>query len=605
MNDFIEIDLRISGPAELQNRSQKIRVGDTVRVGRAPSNGIEIPWDRRISREQADLYFDGDQLHITCLVGARNPVLCGKRAYREVSLNVGQEFRIGETRFTLRESEASMRDSLNQQFGEEIPADVVENAYSSHELLGVELNTSQRQMEILATLPGLIAAAQDDGELVRCVLPRLLDGIRDADGVVIAQFDDAWLEESAGPDVLTRPKMIEVLTRSGFGGQFRPSRRLILKALREQQSHVHVWSEGEGGRRFTVSDGLEWAFCVPLRNEFSRGWCIFVAGRLTQVVHAEEVIQSDLRFAEVLAKFIVASRQLRSTSAQVARLNTTFSPRVATAVASHEGRQLLKPAERDMTTLVCGVQGISSSNVGAARGLSASLEAIRETLKIVVSGILDRDGAIVEVRSDGATALWGWPLPSPDGPIAACQAALDIARSFMDESLHEGGALDGIDLGIGIAHGTTIAGPIGPPIQANIGTYGPAVSHGTLLAASAKQFGVTICLDEPTAGWVQLRLNKREGRVRRLARVRSGRDGAAMDVFGLLPPLTETPTVTEEMIIRFDAAIDALIDGHWQEARSMLDRMPDSDKPTQFLLDKMAESSNLPPVNWDGVFSLC
>lgn len=115
---------------------------------------------------------------------------------------------------------------------------------------------------------------------------------------------------------------------------------------------------------------------------------------------------------------------------------------------------------------------------------------------------------------------------------------------------------------------------------------------------------MTICIDEVTAGWVQMRLKKSAGRLRRLARVRLAEDETPIDVFGLLPPLAESPSVTDEMIAQHDSALDAIEEGHWETARSILAQLPESDQATRFLLGKMAETSGVPPFGWDGAFSV-
>jgi len=604
MNELMEIDLRINGPAELQSRHETIREGDTVRVGRSPATGIEIPWDRRISREQADLYFDGSRLHIKCLEGARNPILCGRRAFREVSLDVGTEFRIGETRFTLRESEASTRDSLNQHFNEQSPRDVVEHSYASQALWRDGAGSSERQMEILASLPSIMATAESDDELIGRIVPCLLDGIANADGAMVAQFDNAWLEDTAGPEVLTRPVLIQVKTRANFEGAFRPSRRLILKALRMKQSLVHRWARNESGQKYTVSDGMEWAYCIPLRNDQCRGWCFFVAGHLTRVTAADEAVRNDLRFAELVAEILGATRQIRYSEDKRCRLKGMFAPAVVREIMSQDTREVMQSAECEMTALHCDVRGAGTLAVSNDRNLRGALDSVHEMLNIVVSGILDHHGAISQSDSDTVAGIWGWPIKAVNGPFAACQSSLDIVRSLASGRLPDEGLRSGLSIYIGIAHGDAIAGLIGPEPHVKVGAYGPTVNRGRQLAEWAARFGVDVCLDDVTAGWVQLRLKSSWGRVRRLARVRDSDDETPINAFGLLPSLAESAALTEEMLIRYDSAIDAVIDGEWNEARSILALMPETDRPTQFILRRMAETSNVPPDDWAGVFSL-
>ena len=52
-------------------------------------------------------------------------------------------------------------------------------------------------------------------------------------------------------------------------GDFQPSQRLIVEALRQRQSVLHVWTgtgaaEPDSSESFTASGDLDWAFCVPV-----------------------------------------------------------------------------------------------------------------------------------------------------------------------------------------------------------------------------------------------------------------------------------------------------------------------------------------------------
>ncbi len=560
-----------------------------------------MPWDRRISREQADLYFDGDQLHVTCLDHARNPILCGRRAFREVSLNVGQEFRIGETRFSLRESEASTRDSINQQFEEATPAELVEDAYSAQDLLRVGMSHTVRQAEILAAIPQRMVDAATDDQFARQLLPGLLDGIPAADGAVIARFDDSWLKPSAGPDVLTRPEMIQVLTRAGFRGQFRPSRRLILQALREGRSCLHRWGSGERGGRFTVSEGLGWACCVPLRGEACRGWCLYVAGRLSSVVATDDGIRGDLRFAEMLAQFLAATRQVRLAAGRSAQWRTRVSLSAASSPNLPSDPERSEALQADMANLYCEVAG-GMQPTGSTLGMQPVLDVQHDTLNMIAGGILDREGTIVEAGADVAMAVWGWPLRQPDGPLPACRAALDISRSFVARQADAAAPGSGGSVNIGIAFGPTTARFIGPPSLMKVATQGIAVDRAVVLATCARTFGTGICLDDVAAGWAQLRLKSSLGRIRRLARVHSDTGATPFEVFALLPPPAETPALTDSMLGEYDAALTAVIDGEWDEARERLARLPVTDLPTKFLQARMAEANQQPPADWDGSF---
>ena len=64
------VELRARGAEAYEFIRRTVSDGEVVRIGRAPRNGWRIPWDPMISREQADLSFEGERVYISCLAEA-------------------------------------------------------------------------------------------------------------------------------------------------------------------------------------------------------------------------------------------------------------------------------------------------------------------------------------------------------------------------------------------------------------------------------------------------------------------------------------------------------------------------------------------------------
>src|SRR5262249_12036675 len=139
--------------------------------------------------------------------------------------------------------------------------------------------------------------------------------------------------------------------------------------------------------------------------------------------------------------------------------------------------------------------------------------------------------------------------------------------------------------------------------QAKVGVFGPVVNQGSRLQGMTRQFGVDICVDETTADFVRDFVPKHQGRVRKLGCVLPKGMDLALNVSELLPPASGACPVTDAMIERHDAAVEAVVAGQWTTAQEILESMPDSG-PKQFLLDGMAEFGNSPPADWRGSFVL-
>jgi adenylate cyclase len=119
-----------------------------------------------------------------------------------------------------------------------------------------------------------------------------------------------------------------------------------------------------------------------------------------------------------------------------------------------------------------------------------------------------------------------------------------------------------------------------------------------------RQFGVDICIDETTANFVRRLMPPEQGRCRRLARVRPKGMDTPLLVHELLPPDEEGGKVTDTAMLNYEAALNAIIAGKWEEGLERLNAVPDEDGPKNFLLAQMAKSNNVPPDGWDGAFSL-
>ncbi|MBM4076570.1 MAG: adenylate/guanylate cyclase domain-containing protein, partial [Planctomycetes bacterium] len=402
---------------------------------------------------------------------------------------------------------------------------VRESFYAPDVLSRAEFGNAAQQIEILANLPDLIAKTGTDDELSIQVAELLLKGIPQAEAVAVVRYAGDDLNAAlSGASPVPNPSSIRVETRESYSGRFRPSRRLMLKALQLQQSAMHIWEEEGSSLEFTSSDGLGWAFTSPIRGEACHGWCLYVSGkgsrRGNMFVH-EETLQGDLRFTELLAQFIGSIRQVRTLQNQRTQLSAFFSPKVIeNLTGTRASRAEMAPAERDVTVLFCDLRGFSKRSEALRHDLHALLKSISEALGVMANGVLGRDGAIADFQGDAILGFWGWPIPDANGPWPACQAALAIAEGFRkaNEDAHD--LLKGLSAGIGVAHGRALAGRIGTEQQAKIGVFGPVVNQGSRLEGMTKQFGVSICIDQTAAAYLRKNVPATEARTRLLARVR-------------------------------------------------------------------------------------
>lgn len=603
------IDLSITSSDSTHRIRHSLSSGEVVRIGRAPEDGLRVPWDNKISREHADLLWDGDRLHIKCVESARNPVVYRSQLGRTLSIFKGERFMIGSTTFAvLRPGEEDVGGALDveEQFEATTSPDVIEQSFSSQQLHHVSFGNTEQQMELLSGLPEMISASESDEDLAVRLARLLLKALPAADGVAVAHFDESELPQPGSSSwTMPRPVMMRVETRPDFHGRFRPSRRLILSTLTSQQNAMHVWGGDSKSVEYTITEGLGWAFATPIRGEACRGWCLYVSGKGAAgggLVASDDELKSDLRFTELVAQFIGSVRTVRVLQQEMTQMSTFLSPNVIKNLTGN--RDVLTPAERDISVLFCDVRGFSRKAEIMSDNLQDLLRSVSIALGVMANGILDRDGTIADFQGDAALGFWGWPVELEMGPIPACRAALDIHRSFRRGSNDTESMLYGFSVGIGISHGRAIAGQIGTTKQAKVGVFGPMVNQGARLEGLTKQLGVPICIDESTAEWVKQRMPATQARVWRLARVRPKGMDVPMTVFGLLPPEHEYPEVNDSVTMLYDLGLKSVTHGNWVDAIKVLGKIAGEEGPQRFLLEQMERHGNKPPSDWDGAFTL-
>lgn len=636
------VELIAAGPGPGQLLRHQLLEGQTSRIGRAPQTGLAISWDRSISREQADVCWHGDWLSVVNVPTATNPIRFKGEASRQVVAFSEDSFQIGQTTFRVEltvvplwreqtmvaEPEPLVRlpkptqpiaqptiipppsDEISE-FQTSEDSLVEEHSYKIDELKGVSFGDPERQMEVLSNLPRLISGTKSDVDLALTLVGLLMDAIPTSIAAAVAVFDEndlGTIRSSDDLNTMPKPKLMRVQTREKFDGRFVPSRRLLRKALRRNESALHIVGDNDvdNSGNFTMSGTLGWAFCAPIIEESSAGWCLYVAGegaRDGSGLVTADMLKGDLRFTQLVAQIIGSIRTVRMLQEQTTQLSSFFSPKVIANLTRRSAGNILAPSERDISVLFCDVRGFSRKSEQLKNSLPQLLESVRAALSAMTGGILAYDGAIADFQGDAALGFWGWPEPLPDGPVSACRAALSIQQVF-NLPPEQQGLLAGFSCGVGISHGRAIAGQIGTPQQAKIGVFGPVVNQGSRIEGMTRLFGVGICIDEATADFVGRHMGPTQARVRRLAKVFPKGMDTPLLVSELLGPDDGECLTTDAVVTAYERALDEVIAGRWTQALALLNDVPETDGPKKFLLDQMASLNNQPPANWDGVFRL-
>lgn len=583
-------ELVILGPEATHRKRRPLPERQRLRLGRAPQSDVCVPWDPLVSREHAEVEYRDGQLHVWRLERARNPIYHGDRDAQEFAIGDGGEFRIGHTQFRL----------MGDTPANEPPESVEEHVFPLGALPSFAFRKADHWLEVLSGLPELIEQSRTDEEFAQRLVQILLSAVPQAEAAAVVVHEQAAVPSVGGEP--GAPRILQWDTR-GDVGSFRPSRRLVLGAVGRGESILHVWNAEDSQQKYTYSGHFDWAFCVPMTEPACRGWCLYVSGSFGDesahqtIIPSGESLQEELRFAELLAQFIGSIRQMRMLEHQQAGLGQFFSPAVRTALTGAAGVSTLAPRETEITVLFCDVHGESRPH-GAPTDLDSVVQRINRVMRTMTRGIFQQDGVVADFQGNAALGFWGWPVGSPDGPLRACRAALAIQQMFR-QAIGER-----FRVGIGIAHGTAIAGKIGTEDQAKLGVFGPVVNLGSRLQGMTRQLRASILIDDATAQQVRATLPPTEARIRRLGRIRPYGMEDVVAVCQLLPPVSEVPAITDQNIRDFEAAVDAVADGRWPEALALLDNLPIADRTKDFLMLFIALNGYDPPAHWDGIFAL-
>lgn len=594
-------ELKAQGVEKEDRWQRKLVPGETAVIGRAAGLWT-VPWDPFVSRRHAEILWQEDELEVRQLETAGNPIFLRGSPTPRFRIRPGEHFVIGSTTFSLIEQKSVSF--------EEGGAPAQEHVFGRHDLARVRYRDADRRVDALSRLPELIASAHTNAELFVGLTSILLAGAPRADVVALVVVDSGAIADRPPVRVLHWDR------RRATDGEFHPSRRLAIDALRRlRKSVVYVWrgeADASSLNRSVVDEGNDWAFCTPVRGETCRGWGVYVAGRSSNVdatftrdvVISPNDLEEDVKFAELVAAILTSLRQVRLLERRHASLTQFFSPRVLSKFAEEDPEVALEPKQSDVSVLFCDLRGFSRDAESRSGDLMALLERVSKALGVMTSNILDQGGVVGDFQGDAAMGFWGWPVAQVDRFRRVCLAALTIRSQFEQSARKPDHPLHGFRVGIGIASGTAVAGKIGTTDQAKIGVFGPIVNLASRLEGMSKILAAPILLDEESARLAREQLSLQEGRIRRLARVRPAGMDRPIEVSELLPPVDQYPLLTDDHIVSYEAALDAFIGGDWDLALEHFHRVPPFDRAQDFMTAYIVQNNRTPPSDWNGVVNL-
>ncbi len=566
---------------------KKLLLDNEYALGRDETLELSVDWEPFLSRNHLTITVRKDNVFIRVSSSVSNPVYYQGEPGDKFKLENGEHFTIGSTKFRLASRNTEFAAPVNQ------PVEAV--TFDSDDLNKVQYRDADTRIEILSHLPEVIWGTRTEEELLHRLANLMLGGVERAEAVAIVTAD----EEDE----------IQVLhwdRRRETEGVFRPSTRLIQDSLKNiQKSILHIWDKrDETSSNYTSVAEFDWAFCTPIKNKKSSPWGIYVAGKLGNPHKDSPALRADVKFTELVSEIIGAVQQIKNLERKQSGFRQFFAPTVLEALGDDLDTSMLEPRECDVTVLFCDLRGFSQKVEKSSENLIGILQRVSSALEVMTQNILKFKGVTGDFQGDATLGFWGWPISSPNSPLDACKAALQIRESFQNASAIPDHPLADFKMGIGIAHGRAVAGKIGTTDQVKVTVFGPVVNLASRLEGMTKKLRVPIVIDEKTRDEILPLIKDAEIRIRPLGNILPYGMEKPVFVSEILPPCQSESDLTDEHIKLYEKGVNHFLEGNWDEAYESFHQIPASDRAQDFLNLIIAQHNRIPPRDWDGIIRL-
>ncbi|HSC19350.1 MAG TPA: adenylate/guanylate cyclase domain-containing protein, partial [Rhizomicrobium sp.] len=169
-------------------------------------------------------------------------------------------------------------------------------------------------------------------------------------------------------------------------------------------------------------------------------------------------------------------------------------PEIAAAVPA---RPAVPPANRTVTYLVCRLRGAANDTRGLdAAGMMTLLETAGAPIHEAVA---QHKGTLLYTSGSQLAAVWNAPDDDSEHALHACEAALRMMNglSALKDQHGEGTPYESLQLGIGIASGSAVAGTLGNG-SGDYSVVGECGDIADRLSRMAELYGAAILVAEST-----------------------------------------------------------------------------------------------------------
>jgi len=356
---------------------------------------------------------------------------------------------------------------------------------------------------------------------------------------------------------------------------------------------------------FLLRYGLGWASALVMAEVAGLGllsWYLYA-------VHHLLLDAATPGLFLVLAFGAGAAAWVRDMRLAYAGLRMAFSDSLPRAtiekIARRPGLLRLEGETRTVTYLVCGVRGLAELAIVYKEDAAGFTRVMQRVLAPLVDQALAHGGTIDRLTADGFAAFWNAPLDDVDHALHACEAAngMTIILARVSEELaqlkerHPGL----VEIGVGVATGSVIAGGFGGSGRVGYSVYGNAVSLAQRIQALSHRYGPALVVAEETK-----RAAERGFAFLEIDTIAMG--GASTTLYAIMGnPATRASPKFRALTVFHDHIFQAIRKQNWSMARDLIAQCRRlsgaSQKLYELHLARIAYYEKHPPgAEWDGAF---
>lgn len=453
-------------PGRPDQREIRLTAGVTT-IGRAEDNDLFL-LDGSLSRQHARVEVEDGRVTLVDLGSTNGTFVGGERIDRR-ELVGGESFRCGSVELRYISNRPRTDTETRPTSARDIDLDLTR--LSMRELLQTPWKGSQlaeERLRILLKVSQLLASPTSLDRLLETILDLALE-ILDIDRAAILMTDPQSGELA--------PRVVK--TRPGVSAEGAVFSRHIVDYVREE-SVAALFGDARtdprlGPAQSVLHQSICASMCAPLKPRDEVRGVLYVDNLTT----ANRFTEDDLEFLSAFANQAAVALDNASLYGELERqalvrntLLRFFPP--ATIARIMEGEDLsLGVREAEVTALFCDVCGFTE--LSAAMSPREVLSLLNAYFPVMADIVFRHEGTLEKYIGDALLAVWGAPFQSPDDPVRAVRAAVEMQRALAELNR----SLDGVPqlaIHIGVNTGLVAAGNVGSDRYVQYATLGDATN---------------------------------------------------------------------------------------------------------------------------------